>query len=54
MYPAGLLLGTIVSIEADEATRTLRAEIAPAVDFTQIDKVDRLMIICGYDKGGTK
>lgn len=56
MYPSGLLLGTIVSIEADEATRTLVAEIQPAVDFTALDRVERLVIICGYEgkTGGTK
>ena len=56
MYPSGLLLGTIVSIEADEGTRTLNAEIKPTVDFTSIDRIDRLVIICGYENatGGGK
>ena len=56
MYPAGLLLGTVTAIEADEATRTLSAEIRPTVDFTQIDRIDRLVIICGYENasGGGK
>lgn len=50
MYPAGLLLGKIVSIEADESTRTLVAEVEPAVDFTAIGDLSRLMIICGYEE----
>lgn len=56
MYPSGLLLGTVTAIEADEATRTLTAEIKPAVDFTAIDRIDRLVIICGYKTatGGSK
>ncbi len=56
MYPSGLLLGTVTSIEADEATRTLTAEIKPAVDFTALDRIDRLVIICGYENatGGGK
>lgn len=56
MYPSGLLLGTVVSIEADEATRSLRAEIKPAVDFSTVDRMERLVIICGYESktGGTK
>ena len=56
MYPSGLLLGTVTSIEADDATRTLTAEIAPAVDFTAIHRIDRLVIICGYEStsGGAK
>ncbi len=48
IYPSGLLLGTISSIEADEASRTLIAEITPAVDFTAAHDVDKLVIICGY------
>ena len=56
MYPAGLLLGKVVAIEADEATRSLVAEIEPAVDFTAIDRIDRLVIVCGYTgtTGGNK
>ena len=52
VYPSGLPVGTIVSITADEATRTLRAVIKPAIDFTVIDDVSRLMIITGYKTGG--
>jgi cell shape-determining protein MreC len=56
MYPSGLLLGTVTAIEADDATRTLVAEIEPAVDFEALDRIDRLVIICGYEKasGGEK
>lgn len=56
MYPSGLLLGKVVAIEADEATRSLVAEIEPAVDFGAIDRIDRLVIICGYKNatGGSK
>ena len=49
IYPAGLLIGTVASIQADEASRTLIAEITPAVDFAASDDIDRLMVICGYD-----
>ena len=48
IYPSGLLLGTISAIEADEASRTLVAEITPAVDFTDINDAEKLVIICGY------
>ena len=56
MYPAGLLLGTVTAIEADDATRTLCAEIKPAVDFQSLDRIDRLVIVCGYENasGGQK
>lgn len=49
-YPSGLLLGEIVSIEADDAGLTV--EIRPAVDFTDIDSLTRLMIVCGYGAEG--
>lgn len=52
VYPSGLPVGEIVSISADEVTRTLRAVIRPAIDFTEIDDVNRLMIITGYKSGG--
>ena len=47
-YPAGLLLGSISSIQADEASRTLIAEITPAIDFTDTNSYDKLVVICGY------
>ena len=57
IYPAGLLLGTISAIEADEASRTLVAEITPAVDFNAIGELEKLAIIngyAGYEEGGSK
>lgn len=50
-YPSDLLVGRVVSIEADEATRQLLAVIEPAVDFTSLDDLNRVMIICGYNTG---
>lgn len=51
IYPSGLLIGSIVSIEADEVTRQLLATVDPAVDFSSPDELTRVMIICGYDGG---
>lgn len=48
IYPSGLLLGYITSIQADEASRTLIAEITPAIDFTNEKGFDKLAVICGY------
>ena len=45
-YPSGLLIGEISSIDADHAGLTVR--IRPAVDFTDIDSITRMMIVCGY------
>ena len=44
-YPPDLLIGEIVSIEADDSGLVVR--IKPAVDVSRIDTVSRLMIICG-------
>jgi rod shape-determining protein MreC len=49
-YPDGLLLGEIISISADEATRTLVATIKTSVDLTEENIPDRVMIICGYER----
>lgn len=48
IYPDGLLVGRIISVEADEATRRLVAVVDPAVDFTSLEKLDGVMIVCGY------
>ena len=52
IYPSGLLVGTVSSIEADEYTRTLVAHVEPAVNFSDINSTSRVMIITGYDTGG--
>lgn len=52
IYPAGLLIGTVTSIEADEYTRTLKAYVDPAVDFSDISSTNRVMIITGYTTEG--
>ena len=54
IYPSGLLVGEVVSISADEGTRTLSAEISPSVDFTDIEQISKLMIITGYGEGKKK
>ena len=49
-YPSGLLIGEISSIEADSVGLTVI--VRPAVDFTAIDRLSRLMVICGYEGEG--
>ena len=48
IYPEGLLIGKVTSIEADEYTRTLVAYIEPAVDFSDINDTSKVMIMTGY------
>lgn len=52
IYPSGLLIGSIVSIEADEVTRQLIAVVEPAVDFNALEELTRVMVICGYNGEG--
>lgn len=51
VYPSGVPVGTVISIEADEQTRTLRAIVQPEVDFTELDRIQYVMIFCGYETG---
>ena len=46
IYPLGLPVGKVISVEPDENTRTLTAVIEPMVDFENISKV---MIITNYN-----
>lgn len=48
IYPGGLLIGKIVSIEADEATRRLMAIVEPSVDFSSLPTLGSVMVIRGY------
>lgn len=54
IYPGGLLIGTVASIEADEYSRTLVATISPAVNFSDISSINNVMIIKGYDTEDTE
>ncbi len=51
LYPPGLLLGTVESLDADEGARMLVATIRPAVDFSDPLSLRRVMIISGYAVG---
>ena len=48
IYPAGLLVGEVTEISADEATRTKSAVIKPSVDFNNTPDITKLMIVIGY------
>lgn len=55
IYPDGLLIGKIISVEADEATRRLVAVVEPSVDFSALETLGSVMIVRGYvgHTGGT-
>ncbi|MBO7310473.1 MAG: rod shape-determining protein MreC [Clostridia bacterium] len=48
IYPDGLLIGKIVSIEADQATRTLIAVVEASVDLASVENLQSVMIVRGY------
>lgn len=52
IYPNGLLIGTVTSIEADEFSKELVAIVEPAVNFSDINSVSKVMILTGYVSGG--
>lgn len=47
VYPPNMKVGEIVSVEIDNASRTLVASVRPTVDFSE---PDFMMIITGYQK----
>ena len=52
VYPRGLLVGRVIAIEVDEASRTLTAIIEPAAD---LDSISKIMIVTEYgliEEGG--
>lgn len=53
IYPSGLLVGEVTEITADEATRTLTAKIRPAVELSNIDNIQKLMIVVGFASGNS-
>ena len=46
VYPADLLIGEVIAVEADGYSRTLVATVKPAVDFSNLRY---MMIITGYE-----
>lgn len=48
IYPSGLLLGRVKSVDINESTGTMVAKIEPAVDFGDMGSLYRVMILCGY------
>ncbi len=51
LYPTGLLIGSVSSIDVD-ATGMMVAQITPAVDFTDLTSLSDVIIICGTVSSG--
>ncbi len=50
IYPSGILIGSVSSIDIDKTTGEPSATITPAVDFTDIDAISNVMIVCGFEE----
>ena len=53
IYPSGIYFGEVVDIKADTQSRTLTAIIKTGTDFTSTSRVNRVMIVTGYDGGAS-
>lgn len=47
VYPADVKVGTVISVDVDNASRTLIAAVRPEVDFTGLET---MMIVTGFQK----
>ncbi len=47
-YPSGLLIGSVSSIDVDDTTGKMVAEITPAVDFKNLNSITNVVIVCGF------
>ncbi len=48
IYPSGLLIGEIASVEVDPDTGALVATVKPSVDFTALSDIGGVLIVAGY------
>ncbi len=54
IYPSGLLIGSVSSVDVDPSTGEIVATVSPAVDFNALSKITDVMIITGLDAAGGK
>lgn len=52
LYPSGLPIGTVSSVDIDEVTGEMVATVTPAVDFNSLEDVRQVMLISGIESGG--
>lgn len=52
IYPSGLLIGSVGSVDIDAVTGEMVAEVQPAVDFTDLDSIRNVMIVVGIGNSG--
>lgn len=52
LYPSGLLVGTVSSVDIDGVTGEMVATVSPAVNFSDLGSLRKVMIISGIESGG--
>lgn len=52
IYPSGLLIGTVSSVDIDAVTGEMVATVSPAVNFVDLESLRKVMIISGVESGG--
>ncbi len=52
IYPSGLLIGEIASVDVDPDTGALMATIKPSVDFTALSEIKGVLVVAGYTSQG--
>ena len=50
LYPSGILVGSITSIDIDTITGEMVATVTPAVDFTSLDSLRGALILSGFEE----
>jgi len=49
LYPSGILVGTVSSVDIDPTTGEMVATVTPAVDLADIDSLRGAFILCGFE-----
>jgi rod shape-determining protein MreC len=49
IYPSGIFVGSISSVDIDPVTGDRVATVTPSVDFTDLGELRGVFILCGFD-----
>lgn len=52
IYPSGLLIGSVSSVDIDSVTGEMVAQVQPAVDFLDLGSIRNVMIVVGIGNSG--
>ena len=52
IYPSGLIIGSVSSVDIDSVTGEMVAQVQPAVDFLDLGSIRNVMIVVGIGNSG--